>query len=143
MNITIGTVHSPWECYVRTVSGNNVWLYGGFTDRTDFYILHHLDICLLIWTQIQTGFMPKSPGGLYKRSSSLNMTRDNQLAAIAHYGYSAQISRFEDTWILNLSTYPWKKHIYDNSFRFNHTGALGINKLEPKSLQQLAIKTVH
>ena len=154
----LGVVPTPRSYHATTVFGDKVWLYGGQTQGITCDDLYQLDMCSLTWTQIQT--MTLKPGRM--QGCSLNVMRENQL--VLHGG------KDENTWILDLSSYSWKKCTYD-SFRRHHTGSLGINNniiviggicpkddlkphseqclpmcniaLEPKSLQQLSIKTVY
>ena len=162
-----GTVPSPRERHATTVRGGKLWLYGG--DNVDKYFdeLYELGMCFLTWTNIQT-VMPKPPR---LSACSLNVTRENLL--VLHCGEKDDGGEiFKVSWILDLSSYSWKKCTYDDCLRWQHTGSLGISNniiiiggfyggffnreadldqctpvchvmLEPKSLQQLSIKTVH
>ena len=166
----VGTVPSPRSLYATTALDNKVWLYGGNNSSIDFDDLYELDMCSLTWKLILT--MTLKPERRY--ACCLNVTRENQL--VLHGGQNDESNEpFEDTWILNLSSYLWKKCTNVYSCRSYHTGSVGINNsiiiiggfyteddynlepysfciawppmcnlmLEPKSLQQLSIKTVH
>ena len=160
-----GTVPSPRSCHATTVLEDITWVYGGQNVDIDFNDLYELGMCSLTWTKIQTE-MPMPPR---MSACSLNVTRENQL--VLHCGQQDDgFYLFEDTWILDQSSYSWTKCTYDHSFRAYHTGSLGINNniiiiggtsaddferdsdkcapmcnimLEPKSLQQMSIMTVY
>ena len=160
-----GAVPSPQAPHATTVREDKVWLYSNLFSRfdIDFDPIYQLDMCSLTWTQIQTA-TPKPPRAR-ACTCSLNVTRENQL--VLRHG--KRHDALEHTWILDLSSYSWKKCSYNDSFRIYHTGSLGINNsiiiiggtfdwdrlrlnkcapmckvmLEPKSLQQLSIQTVY
>ena len=72
---------------------------------------------------------------------------------------------FRDTWIFDIQSQTWKQHTSARNGRFGHTGTATMNstvviiggtddlgnsctatfhiRLEPKSLQQLAVKTIY
>ena len=162
----LGTVPSPRAWHATTTLKDKVWLYGGKYGSIDFDDLYELDMCSLTWKLIQTATL--KPEKRY--ACSLNVTRENQL--VLHCGESVERDEgFEDTWILDLSSYSWKKCSDVYYGRSRHTGSLGINNsiiiiggiyadydigeyrdlhaptcnfmLEPNSLQQLSIKTVN
>ena len=153
-----GTVPEPRHCHATTAIRETVWLYGGigYSNSTFRYFedLYELDMRSLTWTKIHTiGHKPQ-----VLSCCSLNATANYQLVL--------QSRDFNKTWIVDLPSRSWKQHSSgtdtDNPRRW-HTGAPGINNvtitgnaiageidtcvfnvmLEPKSLQQLAIKTVY
>ena len=118
-------------------------------------------MCTLTWTQIQIHHTRP----LGRRLSSLNAITDNQL--VLHAGTSSVRSKgLSDTWIFDLQSQSWKQYTSNkDNPRLGHTGLPGINgeiiifggtgsncelrtatfhvMLEPKSLQQLALKMVY
>ena len=116
-----------------------------------------------IWTQIQpSGALPQGRG-----RSSLTAVSDTQL--LLHGGDGGRF--LNDTWILNLPSQTWKQHVSNMALpRYGHTGSVGLNNsiaiicgqakyklgawmvrstctfdlmLEPKTLQQLAMKKIY
>ena len=113
-----GTEPSAQLGHATTVLDNKVWLYGGTNAKLgiDFDDLYELDMCSLTWKLIQTTTL--KPEGRY--ACSLNVTRENHL--VLHCGESAERNvALEDTWILDLSSYSWKKCTDVYSWRFYHT----------------------
>ena len=134
----------------------------------EFYELYQLDMLSLTWTQIQTG-EPKPRGRTF---CSLNALTDNMLVLHGgRIPFTDHL--FSDTWIMDVTSLTWRKHsVTKDNPRCTHTGSSGINNdviiiggiggisfagakisvlckdafhvmLEPKSLQQVALKTVH
>ena len=160
-----GTVPAP-RCAHRTVATKDkVWLFGGM----DFIRLHGLDdlfqfkMSTYTWTQIETAGM--KPQG--RSFSSFTAVSDTQL--VLHGGYNVSTGSLNDTWILDLPSQTWRQHTLTMTLhRFGHTGSQSVSKsviiicgetkneatdrsytstfqlmLEPKSLQQLAMKTIY
>ena len=113
-------------------------------------------MCSRTWTQIETGLT--KPIGC--RLSSLTAISENQL--VLHGGVANMAVR--DTWIYDLPSGTWRQHTLGKHFRrHSHIGLLGANKniviiggftdgnsrsvvhvrFEPRSLQQLAMKTIY
>ena len=155
-----GAVPSPRQYHATAAVEDTVWLYGGLNLDIEFADFYKLDVCSLTWTRIQTS----TPKPAWRVACSLNVTRENQL--VLHGGDNGEEDMPEvDTWVLDLSSYSWKcadVYSYVNSYQSFHTGSLAINNsiiiiggdwyvkgninnimLEPKNLQQLAIKTVY
>ena len=154
-----GTVPEPRYSHATTAIREKVWLYGGisFSNGTLRYFddLYELDMRSLTWTKIHTvGHKPQ-----FLSCWSLNVTASNQLVL-----HSTMSAKFSETWIVDLQSRSWKQHLSGRHHpRRCHTGSSGINNvtitlsaiagqidtcvfsvmLEPKSLQQLAIKTVY
>ena len=163
-----GTIPSPRYAHSTAVVRDNVWLFGG-NDRRILNALNGLfqfDTCTYTWTRIRTaGIRPQ--GRAY---SSLTAVSDTQ-QLILHGGIktSAVQNFFSDTWILDLASQTWRLHKSPMALpRADHTGSQSVSKsviiiggcteneataqsytstfhvmLEPKSLQQLSMKTIH
>ena len=116
----------------------------------------------LSWTQILLPQPIQKPD----TRCSMNGTANNQL--IFHGIIDIQTDKTPVTWILDLSSLSWRKHtVTVDHYRFEHTGTTGLNnsvlivggnitshqqnthnstfviRLEPKSLQQLAMRIVY
>ena len=157
-----GLVPAPREKHATTSFGDKVWLFGGKKRRVIFDDLFELDMCTLMWTQIQVD-LPKPKGRYFCSLSALSNSR-----IILHGGRNSQ-NVFCMSWVLDLPSLRWKylKFIYHP--REAHTASVGINSstviigglkgrhdtdnntystvfhvmLEPKSLQQLAMKIIY
>ena len=159
-----GAIATARGGHATTVIEDKVWLYSGQSPTapaTDFNDLYQLDMHSRTWSEINTG--QTNPRRCFK--CSLNAATENQL--VLHGGENWKKN---NTWILDLPSLSWRR-LYSTKYkdhpRFNHTGCQGINKsiiiagghtnatsqqsycsifnvmLEPKSLQQLAIKTIY
>ena len=157
-----GTVPEPCYSHATTAIKEKVWLYGGIDYsnigyNTSLYFddLYELDMRSLTWTKIHTvGHKPLVPF-----RCSLNATANYKL--VLHSTMSTALSK---TWIVDLQSRSWKQYSSGRDHpRRCHTGSSGINNvtitfsaiageidtcvfsvmLEPKSLQQLAVKTVY
>ena len=153
-----GTVPEPRKRHVATTFIHKTWLCGGHSGNQIFDDLYELDMPSLIWTKMNGHHIPKGRG-----LRCLNVTTDLQL--VLHY---QSIGKPSETWIMDLQSRFWRQHSYDKVCpELSHSGCLGINNsviiigsackedmscapccvcsvmLEPKSLQQLAIKTVY
>ena len=156
-----GEVPTPRYKHATTASTHNVWLFGGKPGEISDG-LYELDMRSCIWTKVQTVMLePQSP----RYSCSLNVTAGNKL--VLHGGIAAYNgAEFRDTWIMDISSNSWRvKTSEDDHKRYCHTGSQGFGNsiiiigggaskvegwscthqimLEPKTLQQLAIKTLH
>ena len=168
----IGDVPVPRYSYATTIFEERVWLFGGsdyMGNGTSFNEVYQLDMRTLTWIQLQTGH-PKPQGCII--SCSLNVTTNSHLVlhgghkrGITH-GSGGMLG---DTWILDLSTQTWRMYrSAKEDIRCLHSGASGISNdiiiiggikeimcsrskakdifhvmLEPKGLQQLAMKIVY
>ena len=156
----LGEVPSPRKNHVTTITGNIVWLYGGKRQNNYFDDLYQLDMYALTWTQVQTGH-PKPEGRIH---CTLNAITDKQL--VLHGGQKPRSTALNDTWILDLPSKTWRQHTYEADGTLgHHTGCTGLSndviiicgikenntchqnsfhvRLEPKMLQQLAMKVVY
>ena len=168
-----GTIPEPCSCHASTISGDKVWVYGGFNTNTSQGCdeLYQLNMVSLTWTEIQCGQL-KPP---YRSMCSLTAVTENQILLHGGVDVCASYETFNDTWIFDLSSLSWKK-IYEASKgkpRSGHTGNVSMNgsviiigglmfvwnenghigyriyndvfsvKLEPKTLQQLAIHKIY
>ena len=145
-----GSVPTPRGKHATTQGNNKVWLYGG----TDMFVrsladLYELDMCSLVWTQIQTPQPKPQLQWPAPAAWSLNAFTENKL--LLHGG--------TDMWILDLQSKSWKHHQSSKPRRYIHTGVTGLHShvtivggsdqdaaflvmFEPRSLQQLAMQTI-
>ena len=154
-----GATPSPQWMHCTTTMMHQVWLYGG-KDAGDAYYLNdlfELNMLTYTWTQIQINM--KKPGG--RCLASLNAISGGQL--ILHGGYHCK-----DTWVMDLASQTWAEHTVRSDPAFYcHAAFVGVNKcviiigkrsglhdhesecttfyvrLEPKSLQQLAMQMIY
>ena len=155
-----GIIPPPRFMHATTKIGNKVWLYGGHCRSVDFNDLYELDMPSFTWTCIQTN-QPKPPG---LAACMLTAVTDHQI--VLHGGAKQSGKRESDIWILDLKSHSWQKYVSNNvdpsSFRSTcrgmnssiiSVGGMGETKsfrdmsfyvmLEPKSLQQLAVKIIN
>ena len=158
-----GSVPAPREKHATTSFGDKVWLFGGKNRGVVFDELFELDMFTLMWTQIQVDWT--KPKGRY--SCTLSALSNGRI--ILHGGCNSQYV-FCMSWVLDLPSLKWKqlRFIIDHP-REAHTASVGINSrtiiigglkgrhdtdnntystlfyamLEPKSLQQLAMKIIY
>ena len=158
-----GAIPSPRHSYAVTIVGHNVWLYGGDGRRVVFDDLYKLNMSALLWTQIQTG----NPKPQVLELCTLTGTTETKL--VLHGGCNAhRVSN--DTWILDIPSQTWRQYRSNTDHtRFCHTSTVIDNAcaviiggqllmkhpdsykeysvsflimLEPRSLQQLAIRMI-
>ena len=136
-----------------------MWLAGGEGPSTIFDDFFKFDMPSKTWTCIQTT-QAKPQVRLW---STLTAISDRQL--VCHGGESMRFPPVTDTYIVDLPSNTWRyrKSVRDNE-RCNHSASLGVNKniiivggrsslgqptptfhlmLEPKSLKQVAMKTIY
>ena len=130
--------------------------------------LYELNMHSLVWAQIQSDH-PKPHGRFY---CTLNVISDGMLLLRGGGAKNSSVfvyGTLDDTWILDLQTQKWKLFTSANNHSCEcHTGTTGLNgcvviiggrkalseissvytttfhvKLEPKSLQQVAMQTVY
>ena len=164
-----GDIPSPRHEHATAIIGDKAWLFGWYswTLMTDFGDLYQLEMHSLTWTTIHTGLQtPNAHSGCTLTAVSHN------LLLLCGRDYSSKSYGY-DTWILDVKTASWKKHVIHAAgiqpMKY-HTCTLGINAsaisiggyffcgkdlrqcehskevhlmLEPKSLKQIAIKTIH
>ena len=158
-----GTVPSPRYRHSSTINQDKVWLYGGLNGGgTRLNDLYELKMPNFTWTLI---LMPQ-PIQKLNSACSLNGIADNQL--VFHGINDIMTDGTTVTWILDFSSLSWRKHtVTVDHYRSGHTGTTGLNnsviivggnvmkcrqklhistfvtRLAPKSLQQLAMRTVY
>ena len=156
-----GTIPDARSVHSTTITGEKVWLYGGYVAFRESDDLYQLNLSSLVWTQIKTCGQLKPQRNFL---CSLTVVTDTQLIL---YGGVVEVQ--VSTWILDIPSLTWRKHsIQDNKQVYWHTGTEGVNgtviiiggrdrlssgqlqkyqiiytKREPKSLQQLAMKTIY
>ena len=154
-----GMVPEPRRGHAVTINQDNVWLFGGRTGYSrNLDDLFALNMHSLTWTLIQTNLM--RPHG--REACTLSIMLDDNL--LLHGGCDSTYKWLSDTWMMDLTSSTWRRcrHFSDQP-RINHTATRGINKtvviaggfslqkiyqttfhvmLEPKPLQQLAMKTI-
>ena len=156
-----GDAPKPQYGHSTAIIKNKIWLHGGVSSSYDvLQEIFELDMLSYTWTRIQTG-QTKPQGRFF---ASLTKISEKQL--ILHAG-SSLLEYFCDTWIMDLSSYTWRKHSSDiYHSRSRQKGCSSINKgvvifgghkdrqkksytvsfhamLEPKRLQQQAMKTLY
>ena len=158
-----GSVPCPREKHSTAASGDKAWSFGGCSKNVVFDELFELNMCSLVWAQIQID-QPKPRGRYF---SFLNATSDSKL--VLHGGHKTTKVAFFCTWVLDLPSLTWKRKLQvRDHMRCRHAASPGLNKdiiiiggyngkvdqnatytttfrikLEPKSLQQLAMQSVY
>ena len=157
-----GAVPSPRYNPKTTIIKDKVWLFGGqnefFVGCEDFF---QFNMQSYTWTQIESGHTKPQT----HFCPSLTAISDRYL--ILHGGLLLKDE--SSTWLMDLHSLTWQKHPCHDHPRHRHTGTLGVNKciimiggvtstqiddsnysvsafhvmLEPKSLQQMAMKTIY
>ena len=154
--ICSGSIPSPRSNASAAVIKDKVWLCGGKKDF-DFY---ELDMLSFLWTQIKTGILRPLEETV---KATLTPIQDSQLAL-----YGGMFATSGSTWIFDVESYTWRTH-QDMYQQYNHSGLTGLNgdviilggflnhvhdhdtvykpfvnvRLQPKSLQQLAMRIVY
>ena len=159
-----GTIPSPRYGHSTAVIRDNVWLFGGNKGKRLFFNdLFQFDTYTCAWTQIRTaGIEPQE-------CSNFSFTAVSDTQLILHGGdRMAPWQSFNATWIFDLTSQTWRTHKSPMALpRTDHTGSQSVSKsviiiggltdyeayqsytstfhvtLEPKSLQQLAMKTIY
>ena len=151
-----GDVPSPRECASAAVVKDKAWLYGGCTTLGWEDKLYELNMISLTWTHIHT-VAPRPPAFI---QSLISPATPSQL--VLHSGSHKDKS----TWIFDVESHEWKQ--YQEGPRCycipHHTGTSGLNNdviilldhnfnkceqaifplmLEPKNLQQLAVRMIY
>ena len=158
-----GAVPEPRAWHATTVTQNKAWVYGGLdsTGRPTSGF-HELNMHSLTWSQIKMGTIkPKE-----RYQSSLTAVSDTQL--VLHCGSRSHVEQLDDTWIWDVTSHSWRQHVSNKDHpRAWHTASRGSNKnviiiggywnsatngttkniyyvkLEPKSLQHIALLNIH
>ena len=163
-----GSIPSPRRRASTAMIEGHVWLYGGSSTESssfenDFYKLH---MHSFTWTKIEAK-MPKPVG---RDAPSLTPISASQLVL---YGGKCSAMSYQATkpWIFDVISHTWREYpITEGQHRWKHTGITGLNsniiilggeilpgngsqhqretvvfhvRLEPKTLQQLAIQMIH
>ena len=154
--ICSGSIPSPRSKASAAVIKNKARLFGGIYD----FDLYELDMLSFSWMKIETG-MPRPFVGNFK--GTLTPIQDSQL--VLHGGVRETSS---STWIFDVESYKWRTH-QDMYQQHGHSGLTGLNgdviilggflnlvhdrgtvykpfvnvRLQPKSLQQLAMRKVY
>ena len=150
-----GDIPSPRACGAAAITNHQVWLYGGYdSNYGNLYDFFNLNMHSFVWTKIGNGRKIRKRFLL-----TLTPITTNQL--VLHSQGLRSNSR--TTWIIDVQSNTWRKHRECNSILNNScTSTTGLNKdvivithgstqyynivfsvmLEPKTLQQLAMKLV-
>ena len=144
----LGAVPSPRGKHATASVRDKVFLFGGYqsTSLGDFFVMN---MNSLSWTMIKTNQPHPEP----RKAMSLTAVTTNHLVL---YG-GCSISCLNSTWILDIENEVWKPYTQLKDWEHFHTGTRGLTKsvfiiggvatfhlmLEPKSLQQLAMHTIH
>ena len=162
---TLGTAPHPRESPAATIIRDKVFVYGGKSPYTRkmFDDLYQLDMISLTWIEIRITHLQPPP----RIFCSLNALTEQNL--VLHGGMWKLHLMRNDTWILDLSSLSWEKHITMTEHpRYYHSGTVGLNcsiiiiggkfldesvyhvyndvvsvRLKPKTLQQLAIQKIY
>ena len=164
---TSGTIPDPRESPVATIIGDKAFVYGGKSPNISkmFDDLYQLDMISLTWMEIQTTHAQPPP----RIFCSLNAVTEHNLVL---YGgmWTSDLKR-NDTWIFDLSSVLWRKHVTATEHPRNyHSGTVGLNCsviiiggmlchvnesvyrlyndvvstiLKPKTLQHMAIQKIY
>ena len=147
-------VPSPRSGATATIIKHKLWLFGGRSTVLSTNDLYELNMHSLVWTQIN---IPNTPQCIAFYTTLTPITATKLAAKIGIYG-----SRF--TWILDVESYSWRQHSVSVLCDCMHctTFTTGLNndamllgahigtcdnplfsvKLEPKCLQQLAMRII-
>ena len=144
----LGDVPSPRLSHCTTIIGDNVFLFGGTNQMIHFDDLYQLDMMSYTWTMIHTS-----------QTRPQNRLRCSLMAVS---GKELVLYDGVEHWIMDLFSQTWTQQTVNNSCQgFFRTGSFGINRcaiivvtergscstvhmrLEPKSLQQLAMTIIH
>ena len=159
-----GNIPSPRAACAAAILEDTVCFYGGNNHNRVLNELYELSMESLSWTQVQTGGT-KPQGCCFATLTAVTASK-----LVLHNGSSHGTILINETWILDLPSKSWKQYESNKDKpRWGHTASLGINKsiiiiggmdrdhngkniackehfilrLEPKSLEQLAMITVH
>ena len=154
-----GQIPSPRHSASSVIIRDKVWLYGGKTSTGWQCELYQLLLNCLTWIQIHIG-MPKPQ---ICKLPFLTPFGDNQLALLDHDGSN----KIHTTGILDVESYKWRQHHevvgfyclsrYSSTPGVNNDATIlvgGYNSetcdmnlffpmLQPKSLEQLAMRIIH
>ena len=152
-------VPEPRQGHAVTINQDNVWLFGGRTGyNRNFDDLFELSMHSLTWTMIQTSLI--RPEG--RDLCTLSMISDGKF--LLHCGRDSTYKMLSETWMMDLTSSTWRRYRhFSDQPRIDHTATRGISEtvviaggfslqeiyqttfhvsLEPKPLQQLALKII-
>ena len=157
----LGDVPSPRSHASSAIINEKGWLYGGSVARGLLHDLYELNILSLTWTQINISTsMP-----MLMMSSTITVTAATAYQLVVR-GVSLQTRSF-GTWIVNTKSNHWEEYSVSGEKCYNcfykattgltcdvinivaHSSVCKCHKsallvmLEPRSLQQLAMKIIH
>ena len=146
-----GAVPPPGARNVCTISGDKVWLFNQYSCK-----LYQLDMCSFMWTQCQTI-------SVQVNLFSCTLTSITSSRLVLHGGLYLGPSGLKYTQVLDLPTQTLCNYTSNKDpDRGNHTATIALNNdliiigegehddditfhvmFEPKSLQQLAMRTIY
>ena len=158
-----GAIPEPRFGHAADIIGGKVWLVDGFDVVRGYYKdFYQLDMESLIWTAVDIAENVIWP------SCTLTAITEDQL--VCHGSSRRDPEKKCNTWIFHVTSKVWTKYtmITEHYYPLEHTGSTGVNSsvimiggdpdeegngmehhrnlqiiLGPKSLQHLAIKTIH
>ena len=160
-----GAIPSPRSDYGSTIIKDRAWLFGGHnSNRRSLGDLFQIDVYLYIWTQIES--LKIKPNWLTSNSSLIAVSETELVLVDDRYEGMCYGS---DVKIIDLTSQSWKQYTLHTDHRRYHSAVVsGVNRsviltggykdddahgsdytsayhlmLEPKNLQQLAIKIVY
>ena len=161
-----GSVPSPRSEYGSTVIKDNVWLFGGYNENYGHHDdLFQIDMYSRTWTLIESGNIKP-----HCVRVSLTAISETELVLVDDQWEGSRSRCYgSDIWILDLTRQTWKQYTSHRDHpRCYNTVVSGVNRsavitggmnyrdqhgssytstyhvmLEPKSLQQLAMKTIY
>ena len=162
-----GSVPLPRFNHASSVIQNKVWLLGGANENCrDLDELFQFDMNSLIWTQIESGLI--KPDSLNCMKYSLTAISETELILVNVFWEGSCHSYYSSVaWIIYLTSQSWKQYTSPRDHRRWYNAVVsGVNRsvivtggykgctggsymptyhvmLEPKSLQQLAMKTIY
>ena len=168
-----GSIPSCRESHSTDIIGYKVWLFGGLKRTVLLDDFYELDMQSCIWTQITTGKtkpLGRFASSLTAISES-HLVLHAGCYFRPSGGPTMYLYNATDTWIMDLPSQAWRRmntpyhDPHPQRCRHRHTGSRGINSviisggckgdadlpypqtfhvmIEPKSLQQIAMKTIY
>ena len=162
-----GEVPSPRRRASTASIQDNVWLYGGSTEKNRYCNnLYELNMHSFKWTKIETTML--RPGG--SNRASLTPISSSHLVLYGGIHEDWRNKNLTKPWIFDVQSHTWRQHPAAQTHRrWNHEGIIGLNSsviilggemkpckgalhhqentfyvmLEPKSLQQLVIQMLY
>ena len=162
-----GEVPSPRYCASSAVIKHKVWLYGGISTLHQDNKLYELNMHCMAWTHIHTA-TPRphiSTSPLFARTATTtSLLAPVTTTQLVLHGHSRDDKK---TWVFDVDSYQWREYrtapkcyciaycctgasgLNSDAIVFGVHTDMGCNKsifslmLEPKSLQQLAMRIIH